>query len=87
MTECEHFSQAVEHTIPKTEGCEECEKEKLPWVAIRQCLTCGHVGCCDSSVGRHATKHFEESGPSSDDCSSRSSMEMVLYSQGILLNS
>jgi len=46
--------------IPNTKGCEECEKEKKPWVAIRQCLTCGHVGCCDSSVGRHATKHFEE---------------------------
>jgi len=26
------------------------------------CLTCGHVGCCDSSVGRHATKHFEDTG-------------------------
>ena len=60
MTEqCEHFSQAKD-VSPKTKGCEECEKEYLPWVAIRMCLTCGHVGCCDSSVGRHATKHFEE---------------------------
>ena len=47
------------HQIPKDV---ECEKEKLPWVAIRMCLTCGHVGCCDSSVGLHATKHFKETG-------------------------
>ena len=60
--ECGHFNQKKEGVTPKTKGCEECEKEKIPWVAIRQCLTCGHVGCCDSSVGRHATKHFEETG-------------------------
>jgi len=36
----------------------------LPVVAIRMCLTCGHVGCCDSSIGKHATKHFEETGHS-----------------------
>ena len=51
--ECEHFSQRVDGVTPKTKGCEECEKTKTPWVAIRQCLTCGHVGCCDSSTGRH----------------------------------
>ena len=28
-----------------------------PWVHLRLCLTCGHVGCCDSSPGRHATRH------------------------------
>jgi len=44
MTEqCEHFSKEVVGVEPKTKGCEECEKEKKPWVAIRQCLTCGHV--------------------------------------------
>ncbi len=62
LDECEHFLQKVEDILPKTKGCEECENENTPWVAIRQCLTCGHVGCCDSSVGLHATKHFEESG-------------------------
>ena len=60
--DCEHFGDAKEGTSPNTEGCEECEKEKTPWVAIRMCLTCGHVGCCDSSIGRHATKHHEETG-------------------------
>ncbi|MDQ3947614.1 MAG: UBP-type zinc finger domain-containing protein [Thermoproteota archaeon] len=38
--------------------CEECKKEGTNWVALRQCLSCGHVGCCDSSPGRHATRHF-----------------------------
>ncbi len=51
--DCEHFSEEKD-VSPNTKGCEECEKEKTPWVAIRMCLTCGHVGCCDSSVGRHA---------------------------------
>ena len=46
----------------KTSGCVECEKEKTQWVALRLCLTCGHVGCCDSSVGLHATKHFVNTG-------------------------
>jgi CPA1 family monovalent cation:H+ antiporter len=39
-------------------ACEECLKEGTQWVALRQCLTCGHVGCCDSSTGKHATKHY-----------------------------
>jgi len=61
MTElCEHFAHEKQNIEQKTKECEECEEEHLPWVAIRMCLTCGHVGCCDSSVGRHATKHFEE---------------------------
>ncbi len=45
-------------TFPATSGCEECEKEHAEWVALRLCLSCGHVGCCDSSKGIHATKHF-----------------------------
>ena len=48
--DCEHFTDAKEGMSPKTTGCEECEKEKTPWVAIRMCLTCGHVGCCDLSL-------------------------------------
>ena len=45
---------------PPPDGCEECLREGLTWVHLRLCLTCGHVGCCDSSVGRHATGHFNE---------------------------
>ena len=62
--ECEHFVQKTPDILPNTKGCQECEVEKTPWVAIRMCLTCGHVGCCDSSVGRHATKHFKDTGHS-----------------------
>jgi uncharacterized UBP type Zn finger protein len=57
---CEHFIGIDESSIsPKTSGCEECEKEGTDWVALRMCLSCGHVGCCDSSIGLHATKHFQ----------------------------
>jgi len=40
--------------------CQKCLDEDLRWVALRQCLDCGHIGCCDSSVGQHATAHFHE---------------------------
>ncbi len=49
---------ATRHVEPTTAGCEECLKLGLSWVHLRVCLTCGHVGCCDSSQGRHATEHF-----------------------------
>jgi uncharacterized UBP type Zn finger protein len=39
--------------------CEDCIKTGDPWVHLRMCLACGHVGCCDSSPNRHATKHFQ----------------------------
>ena len=61
-TDCEHFTRVKENLSPNKKGCEECEKEKLTLVALRMCLTCGHVGCCDSSVGVHATKHFNNTG-------------------------
>ena len=41
--------------------CAECLRDGTAWVALRQCLACGHVGCCDSSPGRHATGHFHDS--------------------------
>ena len=54
---CTHLDQI--HTVkPKTKGCEECLKMGDSWVHLRLCLTCGHVGCCDSSKNKHATKHF-----------------------------
>jgi CPA1 family monovalent cation:H+ antiporter len=40
-------------------GCEECLRLGWEWVHLRRCLTCEHVGCCDSSRGRHATSHYE----------------------------
>lgn len=53
----------VEHPVQETAtepACAECLEQGLTWVALRQCLTCGEVGCCDSSAGRHATRHFQE---------------------------
>ena len=54
---CEHAT-AVKPVPPRTPtGCEECLAAGTSWVHLRLCLTCGHVGCCDSSPGRHATQH------------------------------
>jgi uncharacterized UBP type Zn finger protein len=62
---CEHFAGIDESKVkPSTRSCQECEIEGTDWVALRMCLTCGHVGCCDSSEGLHATKHFEQTGHS-----------------------
>jgi monovalent cation/hydrogen antiporter len=58
---CDHLRDAPTVAVPKTpDGCEECLRDGLTWVHLRLCLTCGHVGCCDSSVGRHAEAHFHE---------------------------
>ena len=57
MTECSHLDQ-VRNVQPHTKGCEECLKIGQSWVHLRLCKSCGHVGCCDSSRGKHATKHF-----------------------------
>jgi uncharacterized UBP type Zn finger protein len=54
---CMHFSQIHEVT-PSAKGCEECLKTGDKWVHLRLCMTCGHVGCCDDSKNKHATKHF-----------------------------
>ena len=56
-TSCTHLDQ-VHHVEPRTpDGCEECLQTGDRWVHLRLCLTCGHVGCCDSSPNRHASKH------------------------------
>ena len=39
-------------------GCEECLAEGTKWLHLRMCQTCGHIGCCDNSPGKHATAHF-----------------------------
>jgi uncharacterized UBP type Zn finger protein len=53
----------VRDVEPRTpEGCEECLKAGTSWVKLRLCLTCGHVGCCDSSAGKHANAHATETG-------------------------
>jgi uncharacterized UBP type Zn finger protein len=58
---CAHLD-AVRPVTPSSAGCEECLALGDEWVYLRLCLTCGHVGCCDSSKNKHATKHFHATG-------------------------
>ena len=61
-TTCEHVIglKPVDPVTPQ--GCAECLASGDRWVHLRLCLTCGHVGCCDSSPNRHATAHYKETG-------------------------
>uniref|UniRef100_Q027V9 UBP-type domain-containing protein n=1 Tax=Solibacter usitatus (strain Ellin6076) TaxID=234267 RepID=Q027V9_SOLUE len=57
MKKCTHLSE-VKFTTTDKRGCEECMKMGDSWVHLRLCMECGHVGCCDSSKNKHATKHY-----------------------------
>jgi len=60
---CTHQNQIVEGIEARTpNGCEECLASGDRWVHLRKCMACGHIGCCDSSKNKHATKHFHASG-------------------------
>jgi uncharacterized UBP type Zn finger protein len=57
---CNHLA-GLHPPEPKTpDGCEECLASGSEWVHLRLCLTCGHVGCCDESPNKHATKHYHQ---------------------------
>ena len=60
-TRCEHLGQ-IRKVTPSARGYEDCLKTGDAWVHLRLCMHCGHVGCCDSSPNRHATKHFRAAG-------------------------
>jgi uncharacterized UBP type Zn finger protein len=58
---CSHLEAVArrEHGVtPSAHGCTECLASGSGWVHLRLCLTCGHVGCCDNSPNRHATRHY-----------------------------
>ncbi|MCX4091665.1 Na+/H+ antiporter [Nocardia sp. alder85J] len=60
---CDHLRAAAQVRVPDTPDlCSECVAAGLVWVHLRMCLTCGHVACCDSSPGNHATGHFHSTG-------------------------
>ncbi len=60
---CEHLAATEVPTPPTSaEGCPRCLAEGLTWVHLRACAMCGNVGCCDSSVGKHADAHYAETG-------------------------
>jgi hypothetical protein len=58
---CTH-GDAIHEVTPSARGCEDCLRIGAVWLHLRLCRTCGHVGCCDDSPNRHATKHFHASG-------------------------
>ncbi len=60
MKKCEHLLE-IKKVNPSAQGCEECLKTGSWWVHLRLCMSCGHVGCCDNSPNKHATKHFKTS--------------------------
>ena len=57
MEACSHLDQ-IQDVTPSADGCEDCLKTGGWWVHLRLCLICGHVGCCDQSPNKHATRHF-----------------------------
>jgi uncharacterized UBP type Zn finger protein len=56
---CQHGDQ-ITVTTTHTHVCEDCVKTGDTWMHLRLCLSCGHVGCCDQSKNKHATRHFRE---------------------------
>ena len=60
--QCSHLDQIILDVTPSsTVGCSECLKIGSRWVHLRECMTCGEVGCCDDSPNRHASKHAHAS--------------------------
>jgi uncharacterized UBP type Zn finger protein len=62
---CSHLDQVTVTAVPtraEVPGCEECLKVGGRWVHLRVCLSCGKVGCCDSSPNQHASKHAANDG-------------------------
>lgn len=58
---CTHGA-SIRRVVPSAKGCEECLAMGSPWVHLRLCRACGHVGCCDDSPNRHAAAHFRVAG-------------------------
>jgi CPA2 family monovalent cation:H+ antiporter-2 len=59
---CAHLASDIAAVTPSSSGCEDCLRTGDRWLHLRICLTCGHVGCCDSSPNRHATAHHRDTG-------------------------
>lgn len=58
---CKHLDHPWKDVAPSApDGCSACPAEGLTWVHLRMCLKCGNVACCDSSQGKHATRHFHD---------------------------
>lgn len=61
---CTHLTEAAGSAEPTPQAKDEClgcrEEGRSDWVHLRLCLSCGYVGCCDSSPRRHASGHFAQ---------------------------
>jgi uncharacterized UBP type Zn finger protein len=58
MAGCTHLDHVRVTQLPEeVAGCEDCLREGSPWLHLRICLECGHVGCCDDSPNKHASAH------------------------------
>jgi len=58
---CQHIQSVAAVPLEEVtaEGCPDCVAQGFDdWVHLRKCLSCGHIGCCDSSPRRHASGHF-----------------------------
>ena len=63
MADCSHLDQIEFVDLPdEIQGCEDCLASGGRWVHLRMCQSCGRIGCCDSSPGRHASKHAADTG-------------------------
>jgi len=56
---CAHGRHVQREMTSAAIACEDCLRGGDKWVHLRICMTCGHVGCCDSSKNKHATRHHE----------------------------
>ena len=59
--QCSHLDQ-IKNVPPSGPGCVECMATHGNWVHLRRCVTCGHIGCCDSSPNKHASAHTKKTG-------------------------
>ncbi len=60
--DCTHLDQIDLDAGARAGGCEECLASGGHWMHLRRCAVCGHIGCCDSSPGKHARQHWQETG-------------------------
>ena len=59
---CGHLEQLRDAKPDAVDECRECRATGGRWLHLRECLICGHVGCCDNSQSRHATAHWRATG-------------------------
>jgi len=59
---CRHLDQVRDVSPDSPDSCPECVAQGDTWMHLRECQTCGHIGCCDSSQNRHATAHHHATG-------------------------